>query len=344
MAEHSFRPGFQNLDRDIDRYLDRFGTWDRSGPTPLVRGYDKAVRTVFDMYLQNGAYDAIIAYLVGSWHYEHGLNEYFLEASECLKRDRQANRLKRLWRSVIAAQKQYFWELRAHGAALQMEKSIAAAKESALSTMALFRTILIELDDEDELNRLDADIDAVRAERRPRSRGKADRRKIDEDVFWSIIEEAKRSSMSVADQVSSVTGQLEAFNASQIKRFQTLFEARLDEANHWDLWALAFVAQDGCSDDAFEGFRAWLVLQGRRLFELALGDIRAVFDEVPAGLQTSAEGLLMAAPVAFEARPGKAMKMARGRISRLKGEPWEENELAERYPELVRYYDGQRSP
>ena len=344
MTEHPFRPGFKNLDRDIDRYLDRFGTWDRSGPTPVVRGYDKAVRTVFDMYLQNRAYDAIVSYLAGSWNYEHGLNEYFLEASQCLKRDRQANRLKRLWRSVIVVQKQYFWELRTHGGTLQMEESVAEAKENVLSTMGLFRNILTELDDQDELNRLDGEIDAVRAERRPRLPGKADSRKIDGEIFWSVVEQAKRSSAGVTDQVSSVTDQLEAFNASQIKRFQTLLEARLDEANHWDLWALAFVAQDGCSDDAFEGFRAWLVLQGRRLFELALHDIRAVFDEVPTGPQTSAEALLMAAPVAFATRAGKAMKIARRSTSRLKGQPWDENELSRRYPELVRYYDGQRSP
>ena len=95
------------------------------------------------------------------------------------------------------------------------------------------------------------------------------------------------------------------------------------QAYHWDLWALAFVAQDGCSDDAFEAFRAWLILQKRECFELAVQDIRLVVDRVPA------------------VRAGKPPMPLKTPALKLQGEPWEEEDLDRRYPELCRYYETQ---
>lgn len=96
MAKSSFTPGFKDLDRDIDRYLDKFGDWDRSGPTPMVRGYDEALRKVFDLYLEHEAYDAVVHYLLKCRNNELCLNDDFLRASDHLKRAGQVNRLKRL--------------------------------------------------------------------------------------------------------------------------------------------------------------------------------------------------------------------------------------------------------
>ena len=113
------------------------------------------------------------------------------------------------------------------------------------------------------------------------------------------------------------------------------------QAYHWDLWALAFIAQDGCSDDAFEAFRAWLILQKRECFELALQDIQLVVDRVPAGLETQAEGLLSVAAIAYEARAGKPPVPLKTGALRLQGKPWEEEDIDRRYPELCRAYATQ---
>jgi hypothetical protein len=343
LTKRPFKPGFKNLDRDIDRYLDKFGEWDRSGMTPMVRGYDEAVRTVFDLYVENKAYDAIVDYLINSWSYEQGLNDYFLEASDHLKRDQQVNRLKRLWWAVLAAQRQFLLELRAHGKTVDVGKSADEAKELALGSMARFRDILVELGDDEELGRIDGEIENLRSEIRRRASMAASSEKMDEELFWQLIEQARESSASIAEQISTITSGLEAFRGPQIKNFHKLLEQRLAEAYRWDIWALAYLAQDGCSDDAFEGFRAWLVLQGRSLFERALANIDDVLDDVPPGTGTSGEGLLMAAPIAFEARTGKVMKFPPQRARGLTGVSWEEDDLARRFPEAARHYDGLRS-
>ena len=344
MTERPFNPGFKNLDRDIDRYLDKFGEWDRSGMTPMVRGYDEAVRTVFDLYMEGKAYDAIVEYLLKSWNYEHTLNDYFLEASDHLKRARQVNRLKRLWWAVLAVQKQFFWELRAYAKSIDVGVQAEETKALALGSMARFRDILVELGDEEEIARIDVEIDNLRNEFRRRAAGAASSEKMDEALFWRVIEEAGEGAASVAEQISTITSRLEALRGPQIKIFQKLLDQRLAEAYHWDIWALAYLAQDGCSDDAFETFRAWLVLQGRSLFERALANIDDVLEEVPPGPGTSAEGLSMAASIAFDARTGKVMKRPAQKLRDPTGEPWEEEDLTLRFPKAVRHYREPKTP
>ena len=55
---------------------------------------------------------------------------------------------------------------------------------------------------------------------------------------------------------------MRAFGAAQIKRFGSLYAKLMRKLYHWDVWALAYAARDGCSDAAFEEFRTWLILQG----------------------------------------------------------------------------------
>lgn len=38
------------------------------------------------------------------------------------------------------------------------------------------------------------------------------------------------------------------------------------------LWAAGYLINDGCSDDGFEYFRAWLIAQGREVFERVVAD------------------------------------------------------------------------
>lgn len=45
-----------------------------------------------------------------------------------------------------------------------------------------------------------------------------------------------------------------------------------------DLWAVAYVVMGGCSDDSFDYFRFWLVLQGREVFENAMKNADSLSD------------------------------------------------------------------
>jgi hypothetical protein len=50
------------------------------------------------------------------------------------------------------------------------------------------------------------------------------------------------------------------------------------ESYRSDLWAVAYVANGGASDDGFDYFRGWLLTRGRERFEAALRDPPAAVD------------------------------------------------------------------
>jgi len=328
---------FQNLNHDIDRCCVETG--ETMSGMPVVRGLDEAQEYVFSAYLEKKLYGPIIDYLINNFTWYWGVNDYAERATEALKQDGELIKLKRLWHGVIASQKQHFWALHTiKDEAPDAKKSLPKVKAIALQQMSRFREILTVFDDVEELSRLDEEIGLLEREERRKITPHRDPRKIDENLFWELIEKSRHSSDSVFQQIDLLVSLLEEFKASDIKRFQKLLDEKMRDLYHWDLWALAYIAQGGCSDDAFEGFRAWLILQGREMFELALTDIRKILSKVPAGLGTQAEGLLSAATIAYESRTDKLLRPRKVSSYKLKGDQWEEHEIETRYPEVCKYY------
>ena len=342
MAE-DFKPSFTDLERDLERYAALHCERDESGPTPVVYGYYEAERIVFDLYVEAKAYDQLVHYLLTQRTYVQGLNDDFLEVCRILLEKRQTARLTRLWRNAIAQQKQHFWELVALRKQLDVEDSLAEAKSLALETLRGFRGALETLGETEACGRLDEEIGQIQDERRPKPPGKPDPRAMTEDLFWELIEAARENGGSADERVALLTERLAAFKASQIKAFEKLLVETLARALHFDLWALAFLVQDGCSDDAFEAFRAWLVLQGRQAFDLALAEPARFLKEHPVTSNWAAEALLEVPAIAYEWRSGKALKPAKRRPADIQGEAWKEEDLSARYPELVAQLRALRS-
>lgn len=328
---------FKNLDRDIDRCL--IETGETMSGMPVVRGLYEAQEHVFSVYLEKKLYGPILEYLLTNFTWHWGVNDYVERATEALKQDGELIKLKRLWHAVIANQKNHFWALHAiRDEKPDAKKSQPKVKTITLQHMSRFREILMVFDDVEELFRLDEEIGLLEREERRKITPHRDPRKIDENLFWELIAKSRHSSESVARQIDLLVSLLEGFKASDIKRFRKLLDKNMRDLYNWDLWALAYIAQGGCSDDAFEGFRAWLILQGREIFELALTDIRKIMSKVPAGLGTQAEGLLSVPAIAYERRTGKFLQPRKASSYKLKGDQWEEHELETRFPEVCKYY------
>ena len=342
MAE-DFKPSFIDLERDLERYADLHCETDDSGPTPIVYGYYEAERLIFDLYVEAEAYEALVHYLLTQRSYVQGLNDYFMEVSRILLKKRQTARLTRLWRGAIAPQKQHFWELVALRNRLDIEGTLAGAKSLALETLRGFRNVLETLGEAEACRRLDDEIAQIQEERRPKPPGKPDPRTMTEDLFWELIEAARKNGGTVDEHIARLTESLAGFKASQIKAFEKLLFEALARANHYDLWALAFLVQDGCSDDAFEAFRAWLVLQGRQAFDLALVEPSRFLREHAVTSNAAAEALLEVPATAYEWRSRKVLKSAKRRLIRIQGKAWEEEDLPVRFPELVAQIQALRS-
>ena len=199
---------FRNFERDIERYLDQHGKHTTIGGHPAVRGHDKAQQYVFDAYLEAKGYDAVVDYLL-TFNWEVGTNEWLRAATEAFRCARRVSNIKRLWRGVIAKQKLVFWELHAIRAEASISrKQLSAAKKLALCSMGTLRELVIELGDQRERERLNEEIDLFELEERTKVGPPTDLRKVDEGVFWDVIETTRSVSGSVAERINHLTSHL----------------------------------------------------------------------------------------------------------------------------------------
>lgn len=163
-----------------------------------------------------------------------------------------------------------------------------------------------------------------------------------EQEFWAILEETRdaaegEDAFERADhQAALLTAALAALGPEAIRAFDRWFSQKLVASYRWGLWGAAYVINGGCSDDGFEYFRAWLIGQGRANFEAALVDpdgLAGVLDE--GDEEVEGEQLLYAAYDAYRELTGRDLEGApRDYGQQDMGEPWEEEELPERFPRL----------
>lgn len=110
---------------------------------------------------------------------------------------------------------------------------------------------------------------------------------MDKHRFWEIIAESRRDfdpeqcESSRQKQVVRLHQLLSALSTEEVQAFYDFFTLRMNEAYsrpREGLWAVAFDIGGGCSDDAFDDFRSWLVSMGQEVFEAALRDPETVYD------------------------------------------------------------------
>lgn len=359
---------FKSFEKDVERWMDTHGTPDvLPGGTPCIRGYDQAKEFVLRSYLENESYDELITCVLSGYRGD----EFVEPLTDALLKKRDLRRLSRLWQNLIADQKLSYWQTyevaskndpqvwresliydgtsksgrKVSGEEQRqqcIDKSLPRLKTEALESMRRFQSILKSLDGErSDLERINEDISLLEKNERRRSKGKPDNRKMDEDLFWELIEKSRKKSGDVSSQTAALAELLEGYSGPAIKVFQKLLREKLELAYHWDIWALAYVAQDGCSDDSFEMFRCWLILQGKKVFEDAIADVHKVLSKVPPGLATQADQLLSCARIAYENRTGAPLTEKAGRLKGPKGREWSEEEVGKVYPKIEKHYKNQ---
>jgi len=163
---------------------------------------------------------------------------------------------------------------------------------------------------------------------------------MDKTSFWALISDTReeagndtgRQSELLEERLSRLPGQ-------QIVDFQRI-RHRLDEqAYTWDLWAAAYVIEDGCSDDCFRDFRAYLISLGREPYEAALRDpdsLAPVVEDAETGDWENADSV---AGDAYESAVGEDIPAEDSDLSGdPRGEPWDDEDqdaLVQRYPQLA---------
>jgi hypothetical protein len=98
---------------------------------------------------------------------------------------------------------------------------------------------------------------------------------VDADQFWALIDDARSRAEDPADG-DAVAAQaivlLSALPPGQIIAADRVLSGLTAASRLMSLWAAGYVINGGCSDDGFDYFRGWLIMQGRQVLAEAMAD------------------------------------------------------------------------
>ena len=158
--------------------------------------------------------------------------------------------------------------------------------------------------------------------------------------FWQLNAEAREAAgTDTARQSELLEERLSELSGEQILGFEHTRREMDRRAYTWDLWGAAYVIEDGCSDDCFRDFRAYLISLGPDSYEAALRDPDSLADVVQDAEEGDWENADDVAPDAYETATGRDFPEDGSDLSGdPSGEPWDDEDqdaLVQRYPRLA---------
>jgi len=355
---------FKRVSDDTERYLFALVDLLEAGKIEEVAGqslyashYDDGYKWIIDSYFEKRLLDKLEAHFTPSGEVSFApMHKTHLEHLDRMLDMGEHARIKRIWRAHLGLMKQHYWffvhernkgfnyepklsscysmkEQRANYK--KLAKRVPELKRTMLKVMADYRTRLVRTGaTEVELARFDADIVAVEAEERLKPSGKKDNRPMTEGLFWEIIDHGL-DTLTLGERLETLPDRLALFKPAAIRKFDQCLREMDRNAYRTDIWVLAYLLQGGCSDDSFDAFRGWLILQGRKVFEATIAapddfDV-ARHDGIGGGM----DALRDAAPMAYELREGKTMKSAKVPPLELKGPQIDEEDFAAHLPKIA---------
>ena len=158
--------------------------------------------------------------------------------------------------------------------------------------------------------------------------------------FWQLTDKTREEAGNDTGRQSSLLEQqLSKLPAEQIVAFQRMRHELDERAYTWDLWGAAYVIEDGCSDDCFRDFRAYLISLGRGPYEAALRDPDSLANVVQDAEEGDWENADNVAPDAYQSATGEDVPAEDSDLSGdPRGEPWDDEDqeaLVQRYPALA---------
>jgi hypothetical protein len=96
---------------------------------------------------------------------------------------------------------------------------------------------------------------------------------MNEEAFWRIIENAGAPDRcSPDDQCERITKSLASMSTSDLVEFENLRHQLLVKAYTWPMLKACFIVLSYVSDDVFEDFRHWIILNGQSRFYRTIED------------------------------------------------------------------------
>lgn len=357
-----FKLRFRSYDDDYDRYITALVELDERGLVPLEKGQtlygqycQDLWKWVAEFYFKENRLDQLEQHFTPTEVMSIGpMYEAPLAIVDRFKSMGEDARVRRMWRAHAGLIKaEFWWHIKERDAGFQMVnykgasekaqrrdyeklvKSIPGLKKKLLRIMSDYRDAVKEAGaSSQELASIDADIHAIEEEQRPRPKGKPDPQKMNEDLFWTLIDEGLPD-QPIGERLVMLPDRLAAFKAAEIRGFEVILRELDARAYRWDVWALAYLLQGGCSDDSFEEFRGWLILQGRKVFEATLSDPDGFDVSLHSGMASGMSRLRDIAPIAYEMRAGKSMKPVKPKTAEVAGTEIADEDCAKALPRIA---------
>ena len=298
--------------------------------------YAPAAEFVLDCYYEKGALEPIVRIKSDQAYRVAGK---FDELLHHLQKAERHDLIERLWIAIVRRARAEFLSVRHSFDPGQQPNVIEQQKSVALEGYDHAIDWMTRLGRLEALQQLTEERDAMREERFAALPPASDLRRMDDAVFWELISRSRSEGPTTPEQLAVLGELLRTFKAADIKRFGSLYARNMRKLYHWNVWALAYAARGGCSDDAFEEFRAWLILQGDpTLLDLALKDPARAALHVPPDPELPDGAWVWMIEEAHLQRAGTPLELPMIDLEKPKGKEWPEEAFEEIFPDLVRYY------
>jgi hypothetical protein len=162
--------------------------------------------------------------------------------------------------------------------------------------------------------------------------------------FWKLIDDSRHEAGGDAKaHAATFKSALDDLEPNELISFGHWFDDYYARADSWDLWGAAYVIGGGCSDDGFMDFKGWLVSRGEKVYEAALANPESLAKAVALGERCRREGFHCAAQSMWARKTGKTadafpVSPLGSGAKEMAGQPWEEGDLARRFPKLTRKF------
>lgn len=165
---------------------------------------------------------------------------------------------------------------------------------------------------------------------------------MDETEFWSIIDESRNRENNQTKQYEKLKLILKNYSPDDIVSFDLIFTQKSNDLYNWDLWAIAYIINKGCSDDSFTDFRNWIISRGKDFFKKALIHPKKLGEIINIGEDIFFEEIYYVAGYLYEEKTGEDLINFIDRYPKFPDEPegeyWEEDDLEKLYPELCKKF------
>lgn len=334
MESFSFRDVNKDVEnnlRDLDRpvfYEARYGGYG---------AYWLFEPMVVDCYFEKGALEPLVRKYSG---FSYPAGSEFDRILEALATADRKDLMAKLWTAVTRRTRAAFYSERP-GRFFGDEYWADKAKANALQAYEDAVEWMTKMGVAEAAQRFERERDALRDGRQPELPPVSEHRKMDDALFWEFISRSHSEAPELPDQLALLEAMLQRLKAQEVRRFASIYARHMKQLYHWNVWALAYAARGGCSDDSFREFRSWLILQGNpALLELSIKDPTAAASHVPRDPELPDDGLMPMIDEIYLARAGKTFEWPMTDLESPKGKEWPEDELDTRFPDLVAYYEA----